>query len=94
MQRLIIGFHCTATNEESPDMRRLFESARNQAKAVLCEIRSTMNKVNMQYEPQNWKQLKNSVVIDSWFNWVMLREYYNQLEFISEVSDLIRSEPA
>lgn len=95
MQRLIIGFHRIATMEKSLDMRNLFETARDQAQAVLCEIRSIMNKVNIQYVLQTSAQLTDTDANDSWFNWVMLREYFNQLEYIAEVSHLIvKSEPA
>lgn len=95
MQRLIIGFHRIATTEQSLEMRNLFQRARDQAQAVLCEIRSIMNKVNIAYVLQTSEQLTDKDANDSWFNWIMLREYFNQLEYISEVSHLIvNSEPA
>lgn len=95
MQRMVIGFHRIATTEKTIDMRNLFKTARDQAQAVLCEIRSIMNKVNLQYVLQTSEQLTDTDANDSWFNWVMLREYYNQLEYISEISNLIvKSEPA
>lgn len=99
-QLLLIGFHnilddhsnkrSTMDLEKYNPLYDVFSRAKNNSQMVLCEIRTALHKLGANIivlDPQNVESSKaqNS----NFYDWVIFREYINQLEHINEIANII-----
>lgn len=99
-QLLLIGFfnilddhknkRSTMEMEKYDPLLKLFSSAQANAKMVLCEIRDTLHKLGAEITVLNPDNIPSSKTPNSnFYDWVIYREYINQLEHINEIVDVI-----
>lgn len=101
-QLLLIGFHHVLDDHESKrstmdlekfdPLHTVFTRAKNNAKFVLCEIRTALQKLGVSppvISPQHIKSSKKENQNLNFYDWVIFREYINQLEHIHGVMNAI-----
>lgn len=101
-QLLLIGFHHVLDDHETKrstmdlekfgPLHMVFTRAKNNTKFVLCEIRTALQKLGISppaISPQHIKSSKLENQNLNFYDWVIFREYINQLEHIHDVIDVI-----
>lgn len=70
----------------------IFSAAKENAQKVLCEIRTALHKLGAPItilDPQNIQSSKALNSNPIFYDWVVFREYINQLEHINEIVNII-----
>ncbi|XP_055303288.1 uncharacterized protein LOC129568967 isoform X4 [Sitodiplosis mosellana] len=99
-QLLMIGFHnvlddhntkrSTMDLEKYNPLYEVFARAKTNAQMVLCEIRTALHKLGAPIVVLNPHNIRSSKAPNSsFYDWVIFREYINQLEHINEVVNII-----
>lgn len=100
-QLLIIGFHnvlddhntkrSTMDLEKYNPLYEVFARAKSNTQMVLCEIRTALHKLGAPVTVLNPHSIRSSKAPNSsnFYDWVIFREYINQLEHINEVVSII-----
>lgn len=101
-QLLLIGFHHMLESHETQrylmDLEKynplftILSRVKNNTRLVLCEIRTALQKLNAPYtvvDPATVRSSKEENENTSFYEWIIFREYLNQLEHLHQVIDAI-----
>lgn len=101
-QLLLIGFHnvlddhnnkrSTMDLEKFGPLYEVFSRAKENAQKVLCEIRTALHKLGAPINILNPNDIESSKMLNAnpiFYDWVIYREYINQLEHINEIVNVI-----
>lgn len=99
-QLLLIGFHnilddhnnkrSTMDLEKFNPLLAIFSSAKDNTQMVLCEIRTALHKLGADVNVLDPQSVQSSKSPNSnFYDWVIFREYINQLEHINEIANII-----
>lgn len=64
---------------------KTFTNSEGRLRAILCDIRTTIQNMGYMYHVVNPSIMKDKYKNDSLRDWIMFREYVNQLEYMKEV---------
>lgn len=101
-QLLLIGFHnvlddhnnkrSTMDYEKFGPLFDVFSRAKENTQKVLCEIRTALHKLGASVNIIDPNDVQSSKILNAnpiFYDWVIYREYINQLEHINEVVGVI-----
>lgn len=97
-QLLLIGFYHivelhknqinTMDREKYDPLLNIISRVKNNTRLVLCEIRSALQKLGASYtvlNPSNIRSSKQENENTPFYEWIIFREYLNQLEHLHQV---------
>lgn len=90
LQRLMIGFHYAMHNipheqQNNQTIKDIMETGFLQARKMLCEIRGN-------WQAENIENINvGSPSDENIFEWVLIRELVNQLEWMNTVTDSVKN---
>lgn len=67
----------------------IFTKSQQHLSNVLCEVRTAIQKMGLMYNVINPNIMVDKYKKDSFRDWIIFREYVNQLEYMTEVFDII-----
>lgn len=101
-QLLLVGFHHMLELHQNQrylmDLEKynplltILSRVKNNTRLVLCEIRSALQKLGASYtiiDPSNIQSSKEENENTPFYEWIIFREYLNQLEHLHQVIDAI-----
>ncbi|XP_031628797.1 uncharacterized protein LOC116344414 isoform X2 [Contarinia nasturtii] len=102
-QLLLIGFHnilddhnnkrSTMDLEKYNPLQEIFTNAKRDAKLLLCEIRKALHKLGAEITILNPDEVGGAKAPNSnFYDWVIFREYMNQVEHVNEISRITLNE--
>lgn len=99
LQRLIIGFDVIIGDHQARRMKmdqrkydqllKIFQSATMHMTQVLCEVRTTAQKLGVEPQINSPSVMSEQNKLDSFRDWIIFREYVNQLEYMRAVFGII-----
>lgn len=101
LQRLMIGFNVIIEDHQArkmkmdlqkfDDLLNIFQSASKHMTQVLCEVRTTSQKLGINPIINDPSVMSEKSRTDSLRDWILFREYMNQLQYMREVSSIIHN---
>lgn len=77
--------------EKFDPLKQIFGRAQNGTQKVLCEIRTALKKFGRTVKIIKPHEITNSGKVGTFYDWVIFREYINQLEHLHAVLNVIIS---
>lgn len=101
LQRLIIGFSAIIDDHQARAMKmdkqkydellKIFQSASKHMTQVLCEVRTTSQKLGVQPIINSPSVMSDKSKSDNFRDWIIFREYVNQLEYMRDVFGIVHN---
>lgn len=66
-------------------LAEIFTSSKRNVGAVLCEVRSAIEKLGLDYSVQSPTLVSDAERNDKFFDWIVFREYGNHLQYLKEI---------
>lgn len=73
------------------DLMKIFQSASKHMTQVLCEVRTTSQKLGVDPIINSPSVMSEKCKTDHFRDWIMFREYVNQLEYMRDVCDIVHT---
>lgn len=102
-QLLLTGLHHILNSHENQlntmeyekylPLHKYISEIKNNTKMVLCEIRTALKKLGAPFpviiDPKTIKSSKEDNENTSFYEWIVFREYLNQLEHLHQVAEVV-----
>lgn len=73
------------------DLMKIYQSASKHMTQVLCEVRTTSQKLGVEPIINSPSVMSEKYKADHFLNWIMIREYVNQLEYMRDAFDIVHT---